>query len=120
MNRLGNAVPALLQHPDQVGLLHERPELVPGTVEEFLRYDTSMEGSRHLAIGHSIHYCRGAPLARLHTTTALRTLHSRVPELGVELAASANSLKWIGSEITAVCCPFRCATASADDDHRVG
>ncbi|MEU6320017.1 hypothetical protein [Streptomyces sp. NPDC047009] len=120
MNRLGNAVPTLLQHPDQVGLVHERPELVPGTVEEFLRYDTSVEGSRHLAIGHGIHYCRGAPLARLHTTTALRTLHSRVPELGLELAASADSLKWIGSGITAVCCPFRCATASADGDHRVG
>lgn len=41
VNLLGNAVLALLQHPEQLGLLRERPELMPGAVEEFLRYDTS-------------------------------------------------------------------------------
>ncbi|MGQ4387661.1 cytochrome P450 family protein [Streptomyces sp. SAS_270] len=148
VNLLGNAVLALLQHPDQLRLLRARPELMPGAVEEFLRYDTSVErstsryaaqdielggvpiprgsmvvvalgaagrdapqaedddataldvtrpGARHLAFGHGIHYCLGAPLARLETTIALRTLLSRVPDL--ELAAPADSLEWISSGI---------------------
>jgi cytochrome P450 len=116
VNRLGNAIPALLQHLTHVGLLPVRPALMPGAVDEFLRHDTSVDRSRHLAFGHGIHYCRGAPLARPQTTITLRTLHSRVPEL--ELAAPADSLKWIGSAITTACCPLRCATASADDGHR--
>ncbi|WP_318723619.1 hypothetical protein [Streptomyces albicerus] len=33
---------------------------------------------RHLAFGHGIHYCLGAPLARRETTNALRTLLARV------------------------------------------
>ncbi|MCX4615226.1 MULTISPECIES: cytochrome P450 [Streptomyces] len=45
VNLLGDAVLALLQHPEQLGLLRERPELMPGTVEEFLRHDTSVERS---------------------------------------------------------------------------
>lgn len=53
--------------------------------------------ARHLAFGHGIHYCLGAPLARLETTVALRVLLSRVP--GLELAAPVDSLDWIGSGI---------------------
>ncbi|MFD8126066.1 cytochrome P450 [Streptomyces mirabilis] len=45
VNLLGNAVLALLQHPEQLGLLRERPELMPGAVEEFLRCETSVERS---------------------------------------------------------------------------
>ncbi|MER6714803.1 cytochrome P450 [Streptomyces sp. NPDC000877] len=148
VNLLGNAVLALLRHPEQLELLRERPGLMPGAVEEFLRHDTSVErstsryasqdlelggvaiprgsmivvalgsaghdapqavgddpavldvtrpGARHLAFGHGIHYCLGAPLARLETDIALRTLLSRVPEL--ELAAPVDSLDWIGSGI---------------------
>ncbi|WP_338704132.1 hypothetical protein V2W30_40280 (plasmid) [Streptomyces sp. Q6] len=32
VNVLGNAVLALLQHPDQLRQLRERPELMPGAV----------------------------------------------------------------------------------------
>ncbi|MFE4629070.1 cytochrome P450 family protein [Streptomyces mirabilis] len=60
--------------------------------------DVTRPGALHLAFGHGIHYCLGAPLARLEKTSiALRTLLSRVPEL--ELAARADSLAWIGSGI---------------------
>ncbi|MDT7847417.1 cytochrome P450 family protein [Streptomyces justiciae] len=148
VNLLGNAVLGLLQHPDQLRQLRERPELMPGAVEEFLRYDPSVERStsryaaedlelagvpiprgsmvvvalgaagrdapqaedadpavldvtrpaaRHLAFGHGIHYCLGAPLARLEATIALRVLLARIPEL--ELDVPVDELEWIGSGI---------------------
>ncbi|MER7930247.1 cytochrome P450 [Streptomyces sp. NPDC096057] len=59
--------------------------------------DVTRPGARHLAFGHGIHYCLGAPLARLEATIALRVLLSRVPDL--ELAVPVGSLEWIGSGI---------------------
>ncbi|KUF18693.1 cytochrome P450 family protein [Streptomyces silvensis] len=164
VNLLGNAVLSLLQHPDQLRLLRERPELMPGAVEEFLRHDTSVErstsryasrdlelggvpiprgsmivvalgsaghdapqasgdvppvfdvsrsGARHLAFGHGVHYCLGAPLARLETTIALRILLSRVHDL--ELAVPRESLEWIGSGIIrgVLSLPVRCRVDDA-------
>lgn len=43
VNLLGNALVALLRAPEQADLLRERPDLVPGAVEEFLRHDSSVE-----------------------------------------------------------------------------
>ncbi|MFB7493373.1 cytochrome P450 [Streptomyces sp. NPDC056161] len=158
VNLLGNATLALLRRPDQLRLLRDSPELMPGAVEEFLRFDTSVERStnrfasedielggvriprggivavalgsaghdaqqaagqdpavldvarphaRHLAFGHGVHYCLGAPLARLEATIALRTLLARVTEL--ELAVPVDSLRWIPSGIMrgAVSLPVR-------------
>ena len=38
-----NAVHALLTHPDQLALLRDDPSLVPGAVEELLRFDSPVE-----------------------------------------------------------------------------
>lgn len=47
---IGNAVVALLGHPDQLALLRERPELMRGAVEEFLRYDGSVQFTTRTAL----------------------------------------------------------------------
>jgi cytochrome P450 len=45
-----------------------------------------------LTLGHGIHYCIGAPLARLETEIALDALLSRFPRLA--LAAAPAELRW--------------------------
>jgi cytochrome P450 len=142
VNLLGNALFALLRNPEQAQLLRDRPELIPQAVEEFLRYDPSVElttfryaaadlelagqpisrgdvlavaltsasrdapnegdptrldvtrpNPRHLAFGHGVHHCLGAPLARLEAATALGTLLRRVN--GLEPARSLDEVEWI-------------------------
>ncbi|MEW2507040.1 cytochrome P450 [Amycolatopsis sp. NPDC047767] len=44
-------------------------------------FDIMRGVKRHLAFGHGIHHCLGAPLARLEATTALRMLFERFPDL---------------------------------------
>ncbi|MGC0332688.1 cytochrome P450 [Streptomyces sp. SAI-170] len=45
--------------------------------------------SGHLALGHGIHYCLGAPLARAETEIALAALLERFPELALSEPGSA-------------------------------
>ena len=138
---IGNAVLALLRHPDQLAALRADPARLPGAVEEFMRYDTSAvfsirrfaredvtiggvtvpagetvflglgsagrdpdrfpdpdrldltrDASGHLALGHGIHHCVGAPLARLELTTAIGALVERFPDLA--LGVPESELRW--------------------------
>jgi cytochrome P450 len=50
-----------------------------------------------LAFGHGIHYCLGAPLARLEGEIAFGALLSRFPALS--LAVPATSLRWRPSSL---------------------
>ncbi|MFD3458005.1 cytochrome P450 [Streptomyces sp. NPDC058691] len=43
--------------------------------------DITREGSAHIAFGHGIHYCVGAPLARVEARIVFRTLLDRFPRL---------------------------------------
>jgi cytochrome P450 len=127
-NLIGNAILALLEHPDQLTLLRNNPSLLPNAVEEALRYDTPTQllfrtatcdvelagmtipkgatvvpifasanrdeckfpepdrfdvrrdARGHLAFGHGIHFCLGAPLARLEARIALEAV-LRLPGL---------------------------------------
>ncbi|MFD7612762.1 cytochrome P450 [Streptomyces sp. NPDC059828] len=141
VNLIGSGVAALLAHPDQLALLREDPELLPGAIEEFLRYDgpvnpgiarfaredvviggvgvprgatvviasaiadrdpgrfpepdrldITRRDNTHLAFGHGIHYCLGAPLARLEGQIAIGTVLRRLP--GLALAVPPGELRW--------------------------
>ncbi|GHO58761.1 cytochrome P450 family protein [Ktedonobacter robiniae] len=141
VNLISNGILALLEHPDQMRLLQEKPELIRTAIEEFLRYrgplllatqrwvredlefggklmkrgdhilvalsannrdeeefaspdklDITRKENRHLAFGKGIHYCLGAPLARLEGQIAIGTLVRRLPHL--RLSVAPEELTW--------------------------
>ncbi|MEU2559332.1 cytochrome P450 [Streptomyces longispororuber] len=59
--------------------------------------DLARRDNQHLGYGHGIHYCLGAPLARLEGRTALATLLRRLPDL--QLDAAPEELRWRGGLI---------------------
>ncbi|MFD4709603.1 cytochrome P450 [Streptomyces sp. NPDC058430] len=141
VNLIGSGIAALLAHPDQLQMLRDDPDLLPGAIEEFLRYDgpvspgiarfaredvviagvaiprgatvlvasaiadrdpaqfpdpdrldITRQDNAHLAFGHGIHYCLGAPLARLEGQIAVGTALRRLPHLS--LAVPPSELRW--------------------------
>ncbi|WP_406503859.1 cytochrome P450 [Streptomyces sp. NBC_00212] len=56
------------------------------------RFDIHREDTTHLALGHGIHYCLGAALARIQLHSAFSTLIRRFPELA--LAVPSGDLAW--------------------------
>jgi cytochrome P450 len=70
---------AAANHDEQ---LYDHPEVL----------DIDRPGARHLAFGHGIHHCLGAPLARLEGHLALETLLRRFPQL--RLAVGDDELRW--------------------------
>ncbi|MBB5133635.1 cytochrome P450 [Thermocatellispora tengchongensis] len=79
---LTDAVAALLRHPDQVARLFRRPELLPGAVEEVLRYALPAElapvrfAAEDLVLG-GVRVCRGEAV-----TIALSSAGRDAPVLG--------------------------------------
>jgi cytochrome P450 len=56
------------------------------------RLDVGRDASGHVAFGHGIHYCVGAPLARLEGEVAFGALLERFP--GLSLAVAPGDLRW--------------------------
>jgi cytochrome P450 PksS len=54
--------------------------------------DLARDPNRHLAFGLGIHYCLGAPLARLEGQIAIAALLARAP--GLRLAVARKRLRW--------------------------
>jgi len=143
---IGNGMLALLTNPDQLEKLRDNPALIPGAIEELLRFcgpalttvprfvledvefgnqvfragdivnvvigaanrdsaqftdpedlDVARQIERHMAFGHGVHYCLGAPLARLEGQIAFSTLLSHLPN--IRLAADPSTLVWRGSMV---------------------
>jgi cytochrome P450 len=143
-NLIGNALLCFDEHPEVMEELRADPALVPGAIEEVLRYrspvqymyrravaditigdheiragqmvlawigsanrdeaqfpnpdyfDIRRTPNRHIAFGHGIHFCLGAPLARLEAKIALTMLLERFHEIkrvpGVPLEATGSDL----------------------------
>jgi cytochrome P450 len=59
--------------------------------------DTGRNPVGHLAFGHGIHYCLGAPLARMEAQIAIGRLLERFPDL--RLAVDSSALRWRDSTL---------------------
>jgi len=141
VNLIANGVLALIDNPEQMAELRADRSLVPGAIEEFLRFESPVKNatlrytvepteiagvtvpagefvvlglgsanrdpnrypdpdaldikrdtSGHMAFGHGIHYCLGAPLARLEAEVAFNHLLDAYEE--IELTVPADELRW--------------------------
>ena len=84
---VGDPVLVVLAAADRDPSRFEQPELL----------DLARRDNPHLGFGHGIHYCIGAPLARLEAQYALAALLGRLPDLA--LAAAPADLRWRGGLI---------------------
>ncbi|MFJ7328250.1 cytochrome P450 [Streptomyces cyaneofuscatus] len=64
----------------------------PARYPDAARFDITRDARGHIAFGHGIHYCLGAPLARIEARVAIRSLLERCPEL--RLTADPATLDW--------------------------
>jgi cytochrome P450 len=145
-NLIASGTLALLTHPAEMARLRSSSSLLPGAVDELLRFvnplnhaterftmepveiggvtiparewvlcvtssanhdparfsapdtlDVQRDAGGHVAFGHGIHYCLGAPLARLEGEVAFGALLSRFPSLS--LAVEASALRWRQSSL---------------------
>ncbi|MEW2574726.1 cytochrome P450 family protein [Streptomyces syringium] len=55
------------------------------------RFDIRREARGHLAFGHGVHHCIGAPLARMEAAIALKALLERCPDLAFDVDPAALS-----------------------------
>jgi cytochrome P450 len=126
---IGNAWLCFDRHPDALAELRADPGLIPGALEEVLRYlppvpqfprvaavateidgrpvaagdwvmarlpsanrdpaefdrpdvfDIRRQPNRHLTLGHGIHFCLGAPLARMEARVGLETMLRRLRDV---------------------------------------
>ncbi|MFG2627328.1 cytochrome P450 [Streptomyces sp. NPDC048473] len=65
----------------------------PGRYPEPDRFDIRRDTQGHLAFGHGMHFCLGAPLARMEGRIAIRTLLERCP--GLALDTDAGEPDWL-------------------------
>ncbi|WP_280270404.1 cytochrome P450 family protein [Nocardia wallacei] len=70
------------------------PQVYGDTADEF---DADRETKSHLAFGHGVHHCLGAPLARMEASVGLAALFERFPEM--RLAAEPAALGHLPSVV---------------------
>jgi hypothetical protein len=78
---------------DRLFLMINAADRDPRQFAEPDRLDLRRADNRHLAFGHGIHFCLGAPLARLEGQVALGALVARFPQL----APGSGAPVWLDS-----------------------
>ncbi|MBW7884466.1 MAG: cytochrome P450 [Caldilineaceae bacterium] len=81
-----------IRRGDAVSLVLASAHRDPAAFPDPDRLDLARDGNRHLGFGHGVHYCVGAPLARLEACVALELLLRRLP--GLQLATPVTQLRW--------------------------
>lgn len=84
----GTAIPAGVPVLVALGAANRDPQRFPSPDQ----LDLDREATGHLAFGHGIHRCLGAPLARAEADIALRAILTRFPQL--RLAVPIDQLDW--------------------------
>ncbi|MGE0297554.1 cytochrome P450 family protein [Pseudonocardia sp.] len=64
----------------------------PARFRDAEAFDIRRAERNHIAMGHGIHHCLGAPLARMQARIALGALHGRFPRM--RLAVEPQELRW--------------------------
>jgi cytochrome P450 len=77
-NMIGKGMLALFQHPEQLALLRQRPELIENATEELLRYDTPVQMTTKL-VTKDIPF-HGRTIRSGEAVTSLRGAVNRDPE----------------------------------------
>lgn len=83
---------AVIPRGEQVRIVIAAANHDPQHFADPTRLDLTRAPQQHLAFGYGIHYCLGAPLARLEGAIALSTLLRRLPQL--RLAVPEAALEW--------------------------
>ena len=84
---------------DEVGLLLAAANRDPEIYTNPARFDPARKEKPHVSFGGGIHFCVGAPLARLEIATALNILFDRNPDLKLQEATRyANNYHFHGLE----------------------
>ena len=78
VNLIGNGLLALHRNPDQLALLKAKPELISNAVEEFLRYDSSVQLTSRVAL-EDIDDLGGMPIAKGESVLCLLGSANRDP-----------------------------------------
>ena len=94
-NLIGNGLRALLQHPDQLALLREKPEMIGTAIEELLRYDTPAQAiprftTREVEIGGTKLPAHSSVLAILGSANRDEEKFARADELDVTRPDTPN------------------------------
>ncbi|MFI1016160.1 cytochrome P450 [Streptomyces sp. NPDC020965] len=76
----------------------------PGVHDAADTFDIDRADKAHLAFGHGIHFCLGAPLAKLEARIALPALFDRFPRIGLagDSDAIAPTPSFISTDFTAL------------------